>query len=156
MEEVQTSTNGATAPMTQVTDVLRDAIATRAARRDQLAEELAQVKHELANYEKALTLIDGTPRVKSAKPKPAGTSTTKIGPGRLAEVKRAVLDYAQANGGDVEFRQIDIREQMGNTITSGLSSLAFAQLREGNVIRVARKDGNNQYYRLTRHALAEA
>ena len=152
MDEVQTSPNGSAPPMTQVTDVLRDAIAQRAARVDQLAEELAHVKHELTSYQKALQLIDGTPRAKPGPKKSA--PSTKIGPERLAEVKSAVLEYVQANG-DVEFRQIDIREHMGHTINSGVSSIAFVQLRDADVIRVARKSGVNQYYRVTRQALAE-
>ena len=157
MDEVHT-TNGSSPPMTQVVDVLRDAVAAHAARADQLTEELGAVKRELSNYRKALELIDGTHGAQRAKPgpKPKSQQTgTKIGPERLATIERAVRAYVDEHG-DVEFRQLDIREYMDNTITSGVSSFAFKELRDANVLRVARKDGNNQYYRLTRQALAEA
>jgi hypothetical protein len=158
MDDVQTpSLNGTTPAMTQVTDVLRDAIATHSARVDQLAEELAASKRELTNYQKALALLDGSPRPGKPGRKPAGSSTagTKIGPERLSEVEQAVRGYVTEHG-DVEFRQIDIREYMNNAISSGISSMAFKQLREREVIRAARKDGINTYFRLTRTALAES
>lgn len=156
MTDVTQSPNGSPPAMTQVVDVLRDAIAAHTARRDQLAEELAGVKAELTNYEKALTLLSGEPRVKPG-PKPkalAGRTGTRIGSDRLAEIEGSIRDYVNQHG-DVEFRQIDIREFTGNTMTSGVSSFAFKELRDRDVLRVARKDGNNLYYRLTRRALAE-
>jgi hypothetical protein len=155
MDEVQ-AMNGTAPAMTQVTDVLRDAIAVRSARYEELAAELAQVKRELANYQKALELIDGTPRVKPG-PKAKAAAGTKIGPERLAVIEDSIRDYVNQHG-DVEFRQMDIREHMGNGgngITSGVSSFAFKSLRDNDVIRLARKDGNNLYYRLTRKALAQ-
>jgi hypothetical protein len=38
-------------------------------------------------------------------------------------------------------------------MTSSHASSVFEQLKQTNVIRLARQDGNNKFYRLTREAL---
>jgi hypothetical protein len=49
-----------------------------------------------------------------------------------------------------EFRQVDIRTMSGApTDSSSKMATAFERLRQDNVIRFARKDGNNKFYRLT-------
>ena len=54
-----------------------------------------------------------------------------------------------------EFRQVDFRASglEGANITSSISSTVFERLRQENVLRIARQDGNHKFYRLTREAL---
>lgn len=145
--------NGAPPAMAIVTETLHLAIEQQTQRRDQLVAELEAVRRELTNYTKALKLVDeaAAPLPPTA-PKKKAPSGTKIGPENLAEIKDAVLGWVAENG-DVQFRQVDIRERIG--VNSSLASSAFAQLREQGVIRLAGKQGLNHYYRLTHAAVAE-
>ena len=155
---------GSTPPaMAIATETIRQAVDELAKQRDTLTEQLAIVKYELGNYQKALALLEAppppppglTPR-KRGRPSSSGAERngTRISGERLAEVEAAIREYADVNGGDPEFRQIDIRERLGG-LTSGMSSLAFAELREREVIRIARKDGNNLYFRMAHAAASE-
>jgi hypothetical protein len=147
--------NGAPPAMAVVVETLRVAIESQAARRDQLATELEQVRRELTKYQKALALIDEAalpPAAPKKKPGPKGPSGTKISPERVAEIEKVIRDWV-AEHGDVRFRQVDIRDAMPS-MTSGVSSFAFAALRDSGVLRIAGQEGNNRYYRLTHPALA--
>jgi hypothetical protein len=156
---------GSVPAMALVTETLQRAVDELAKQRDTLTEQLATVKHELGNYQKALALIEAPPpgstprRGRSSLKSSSGganRSGTRISGDRLAEVETAIREYATEHGGDPEFRQIDIREVMGAGISSGISSIAFAELREREVIRIARKDGNNLYFRMAHAAATEA
>ena len=160
---------GSTPPaMAIATETIRQAVDELAKQRDTLTEQLAIVKYELGNYQKALALIEAppppppgsTPSRRGRPPKSsssggANRNGTRISGDRLAEVEAAIREYAAEHGGDPEFRQIDIREMVGAGMTSGVSSLAFAELREREVIRLARKDGNNLYFRMAHGAASE-
>lgn len=113
-----------------------------------------QIISELRTYEKALATLQGETR----KPKPKGQSRpvpAKLSDERLAEIEAIIRAYAADHE---EFRQVDVRSahgvlESGGTFSSGMSAMAFEELRQRNVIRVARQDGNSKYYRLTREAL---
>jgi hypothetical protein len=112
---------------------------------------------ELRTYEKALAALTGEPK-KPGRPKAkAATESTakKVGDERLAAIEQLVREYAEDHE---EFRQVDLRSAYGTlpdggSFTSGMSAIAFEELRQRNVLRVARVDGNSKFYRLTREAL---
>jgi hypothetical protein len=50
-----------------------------------------------------------------------------------------------------EFRQIDVRTALGGAAgKSSTMSLAFERMRQENIIRFARQEGIQKYFRLTR------
>ena len=64
-----------------------------------------------------------------------------------------MLEFAEDHE---EFRQVDIRTLPGIDPTvakSSMMALAFEALRQEGVIRFARQDGNNKFFRLTRQAM---
>ena len=131
-----------------------------------LREVVAQKRKELANYEKALTLLTGMKLDQMEKPSPNGRpivvkdknrkEPSKVGPERLAIIRNTILDFALAE--DKEFRGIDIRQQLpaGPLAKSAVISQAFVQLREEKFIRFVRKQGINKYYRLTSEKIEKA
>lgn len=140
---------------TQFLDELRARVAERRARVDALEAQLQALKPELRRYESALRLLSGE-QVDTAIDKPRQSrskgvktqSGTSIGPERLEAIERAVREYARDHE---EFRQVDVRAVYD--MTSSVSATAFEILRQRNVLRVARVDGNSKFYRLTREAI---
>ncbi|HEY1437400.1 MAG TPA: hypothetical protein VGG82_07845 [Casimicrobiaceae bacterium] len=114
-----------------------------------LRAEIAERKRELARYERALALLEGEPSAPangSSAPAPARkrAKPSKLGEERMAKVEAAIHEFAKDHD---EFRQVDIRTVID--VTSGTTAMAFEQLRQAGTIRLARKDGNNKWYRLT-------
>jgi DNA-binding transcriptional ArsR family regulator len=107
---------------------------------------------ERKKYARALAVLEGPAREGSGRlqrgSKPRGRPPSNVGPERLAEYEQAIREFAAEQE---EFRQVDIRAVTG--ATSNVMTRAFEQLRQTNVIRVARQEGNSKYYRLTRAAL---
>ena len=69
----------------------------------------------------------------------------------LIQIEASIREYAEHHE---EFRQVDIRTMPNPpTTSSGAIATAFEKLRERNVIRLVRKDGNNKIFRLTSAAL---
>lgn len=141
-----------TAVDSDVVDAVRRHIDVRRERAEELQSELAVVLPELKRYERALQLLlNETPP-----PKPVGrppvllgrSKSTRISREKVEEIKATILAYAADHE---EFRQIDIRTILDTN--SNRMSTAFDILRQENVIRFARRDGNNKYYRLTAEAL---
>lgn len=120
-------------------------------------EKRDKLVSELRTYEKALAALTGGG--KPARPKNQGESRTKpskLSEERIGEIEALVREYATDHE---EFRQVDLRAAYsqlpsGGTMTSGMSALAFEELRQRNVLRVARIEGNSKFYRLTREALS--
>jgi hypothetical protein len=113
---------------------------------------------ELRTYEKALAALTGEPK-KAGRPKQGQsgerTKPSKLSEERIGEIETLVREYAADHE---EFRQVDLRAAYsqlpsGGTMTSGMSALAFEELRQRNVLRVSRIEGNSKFYRLTREAL---
>jgi DNA-binding transcriptional ArsR family regulator len=124
-----------------------------------LRAELTEVSGEIKSYEQALTRLRGQSSTPSPKPrKRAATSAdqtpgTSVGPERLAKLDAAVRQFARDHE---EFRQIDFRSSpLSEGMSSSVSSTVFEVLRQKNVLRLARRDGNHKYYRLTAEALSE-
>jgi DNA-binding transcriptional ArsR family regulator len=154
-------TNGAAPSLPHAEELierLRQLIDERAARRDELAGELATIDREIKAYSKSLAplLPDALAPAPSKRPAASKTSQThrsRVSPERLAVVEAAVRRLAE---GDAEFRQIDVTKETG--ITSSVMGSAFEQLREANVIRLARQQrgpGGGKFFRLTKPALRE-
>lgn len=138
----------------ELVEALRKRINHRRRRVTALEAEVAEHRTQLRRDERALSLLSGEvaqpgpKRTRSQSPKPM-----KIGPELLASVEAAVRLYAQDHE---EFRQVDIRK-MPNTPSDKSSAIAvaFENLRQQNVVRFVRQDGNNKWYRLTDGAVAE-
>jgi hypothetical protein len=151
-------TENGTAPMPEAEAIiaqLRELVVTRQTALAEHDRLRSQIVNELRTYEKALQALQGEPR-KAGRPKgQSRTAPSKLSDERLAEIERIVREFAADHE---EFRQVDIRSAYGTlpsggTMTSGMSAIAFEALRQRNVIRVARQDGNSKFYRLTREAL---
>lgn len=151
------SDENGTAPLTEAEPIiaqLRDLVEVRQAALAEHDEKRAQIVNELRTYEKALQALYGEPR----KTRPKGQSRaipSKLSDERVNEIETIIREYAVDHE---EFRQVDLRSAhgelpSGGTLTSGMSATAFEILRQRNVIRVARQDGNSKFYRLTREAL---
>ena len=110
----------------------------------------------LKKYERAIAILEGsTPgpgRPAKVVKSPVRARPAGIGPERLERTKEAILGYAADHE---EFRQVDIRTITG--FTSSNTATAFENLRQEpyNLIRFARQEGINKWYRLTREALSE-
>jgi|SRR5215469_5578024 len=118
-----------------------------------LKERLSILTPELKRYEKALLVLSGEPikgysQATSRKVLREQRKTWGISEEKLDEVRQAIFSYAEDHD---EFRQVDIRGVVD--IRSGIAAIAFERLRQENTIRLARKSGNNKYFRLTREAL---
>jgi hypothetical protein len=133
-------------------------VAVHAVERDKLKARLAEIEPEIKSAEKALAALRGEPlghpQGKRAynKTKSSESKSTGVSDERLALVTDAITSYTAA--GHDEFRQVDIRGVVD--VTSGVTALAFEALRQRGAIRLARQDGNNKWYRLTREALRES
>jgi hypothetical protein len=128
-----------------------------------LRDEITERKRELARYEKALALLEGSENGSG----PAAVASSRTGartrgtpkrriPARVSEERVAIIEQAiRAFAADHdEFRQVDIR--MNSTIDkSSAMALAFEQLRQAGTIRLSRKQGNHKFYRLTEAARRE-
>ena len=119
-----------------------------------LRAEIALRKNEIARFEAALALLvppepngdqpkRGRPKGSTNKPKPKGIGTEK-----LEIIEKAIRAFAEDHD---EFRQVDIR--MNSSIDkSSTMALAFEQLRQQGMIRFARREGIQKFYRLTESA----
>jgi hypothetical protein len=143
-------------PREQVCEHLRSLVQGHAARREDLAAELAEVDAELRAFQKALAALDPPPPSElptrpakaTAKPRSRG-----VGPERLAEIERAIREIIRENP-DGEVSQVDVRARTG--YSSPVMTSAFHMLRDANVIRLARVaappggGGRAKFFRLTR------
>lgn len=140
------------------TAALERMVAVHAIERDKLKARLAEIEPEIKQAEKALAALRGEPlghpqnkrgpyKTKSSR----DTTGTGVSEERLTMVADGITSYTAA--GHDEFRQVDIRGVVD--VTSGVTALAFEALRQRGTIRLARQDGNNKWYRLTRETLRE-
>jgi hypothetical protein len=126
----------------------------------QLELDLAQIKAERKAFEQAIQRLRGEPLIKqtgrrAGRPKSSSTSdgarSGKVSPELLEAIRAGIMRFAADHD---EFRQVDIRTMPdAPTEKSSATALAFEQLRQDGVIRFARKDGNNKFYRLTSESL---
>ena len=131
----------------------------RAAAVGRIDAQLATQRAALKRYEDTRKRLVGEPLRVNRKPgRPRNEDRvrvvpSKVSPEKMSDIEAFVRAWAEDHE---EFRQIDIRSAPGSPVTdSGKSSAAFEQMRQANVLRLARVDGNNKFYRLTRSAVAE-
>jgi hypothetical protein len=133
--------------------MLTGEVKSRESRIEELRAEIDQLTPALKRYQKALALLTGEDAPAPGRPKGARVRAKPSGVGdeRLERVEAGIRDFAKDHD---EFRQVDIRSTVEG-ISSSVAATAFETLRQRNVIRLARKDGNNKFYRLTAEALRE-
>jgi hypothetical protein len=130
----------------------RDALV---AQREELTSQIDEVTHEAKRYEKAMAVINGEPLRKRSEPIGEPTQGakrkggTRISDERLAVIEGVIRRLAAESD---DFTQVAVRTQTGDG--SGPMAIAFEILRQRNVIRFVRRDGNTKVFRLTREALA--
>jgi hypothetical protein len=135
---------------------LQQLIDERTVRRDELVDELAHVDRELKAYAKSLApllpeALAPPPAKRGRPPRGEGervrAKQSRIGPERMELIEAAAR---QLGKDDAEFRQVDVRRETG--LTSSIMTSAFRQMRDDNIVRLARRDGINQWFKLTRPA----
>jgi hypothetical protein len=134
-----------------------------------LAERSDAIRGEMKRYAAALRALTGEPKSPGAKKVGSGVkfsstrlesgeivrtrsgatrNTSKIGPEMYESIKSKTLEIAADKE---EFRQIDVRTALGGAAgKSSTMSLAFERMRQENIIRFARQDGIQKYFRLWR------
>jgi hypothetical protein len=125
-----------------------------------LRAELAELDELTKRYEKAIRDLKGEGPRFGRKPKPATPPgekvrpvQSKVGPEAMAKIEEAIRAYAEDHE---EFRQVDIRATLTGALAhSSKMAVAFEQLRQANVIRLARQEGIQKFFRLTRETLNE-
>jgi hypothetical protein len=111
---------------------------------------LGQVGDERRRFEKALAVLKNEAKPKPKMPK----SHTPEGRVRgVSDVTAATIleCIREITAEQDEFRQVDVRTRLN--MSSGRTALAFERLRQDGLIRFARREGINKYYRLTEEAL---
>jgi predicted transcriptional regulator len=162
MIEVAAPANGA-APASareRIAGELESEIAGLLRRERQLELELAEIKTDRKTFEQSLLRLRGEPLIKHSgrgRPPKAGesvrTTPARVGPEAIAEIEAMIRRFAADHD---EFRQVDIRgTTSGPMSNSSKMATAFEQLRQDGVIRLARKDGNQKWFRLTESSRRE-
>lgn len=145
----------------EVVTALRKQIAARKVRVDELYAQLATLEPGLKRCERALALLTDQPapmgrppkyRQEGDAPTPQRRKSAGVSPEVLEKVAQAIREVAQDHD---EFRQLDIRTTATDPQLhrSGTIALAFEHLRQSGMIRLARRSGNNKFYRLTTREL---
>lgn len=136
------------------------------AQRAELQSALDEITPQLQRYQKALKAILGEPlrvdrrdpetgeivarKKPGPKPKNPGVKTATASEESIARNTAAIRQLSEDHD---DITQVEVRAITGES--SGASSLAFKELRERGIIRLARQDGNHKYFRLTRAALSQ-
>jgi len=133
-------------------------------RRRELMVEVHAIDEDLKAYNKAIAALDPQPaegsKVSKAALDKVRPTASKVGPERLAEITEVIRDLASKDP-DGEIRQVDVTHVTG--YSSAVMSAAFNQLRDENVLRIARVarsatddgKGKGTWFRLTRPALRD-
>ena len=127
--------------------------------------ELADLELEVRRVERAVKVLKGEPLGNPSKPpvtgdevgRPAGGVRNKRGTKGISEekvqlVQNLIMQIAQDLD---EFRQVDVRSHT-DKLNSSSTAVAFEILRQRGIIRFARQQGLNKWYRLTRAIANEA
>jgi len=141
--------------MDKVIDDLEEVIETTRKERDFLRARLDNANQRLARAEKAKRFLTGEPAPQGKPRGPykkftAGGEAKGVSEERVELVERTIREYIAEHDTD-EFRQVDIRAITG--MTSSTTATSFERLRQRGIIRFARQDGNNKWFRLTRQAM---
>lgn len=131
------------------------------ARRVELQAQLDEITPQLQRYQKAIKAMQGEPlrqdrrdpetgELVRAKPgaKPKAKAPMTASEESVVRNETAIRRLAEDHD---DITQVEVRALTGES--SGQSSLAFRELRERGVIRLASQKGNVKRFRLTRAAL---
>jgi hypothetical protein len=140
---------------------LRSVVETHAAKRAALKAELDKAELEYKRASRALRLLTGESAPMGRPKKPASIDQPRkkrsvpagFSPERVEKIRQAILEYARDHE---EFRQVDIRTMPGidpSVTKSSYMALGFEALRQQGMIRLARAEGINKWFRLTREAM---
>lgn len=147
-------------PAADIAQQLRDLIDERQQALQAIEAQRQEIVVELRGYEKAIAALTGSGSTGPGRPRKSqavkASARTGLSDERLSEIANAIRSYAADHD---EFRQVDIRSISGlseGLAKSSVMAQAFELLRQEphNLIRFARKSGNNKYFRLTNAALA--
>jgi DNA-binding transcriptional ArsR family regulator len=129
-------------------------------REEELRSELTTVSAEIKSFEQALMRLRGEPLIKQptrGPGRPPGRGQRSDGrPAGVSDevvdtIRQAIMRFCADHD---EFRQVDIRSMPDSpTDSSSKLATAFERLRQDGVIRLARKDGNSKFYRLTSESM---
>lgn len=123
--------------------------------------EVAALEQEIRRMERALKVLKGEPlgnpqgSAGTRGPYKTRTNVPKVDKsGKRRNVSEEKVQQTQAiimrlATETDEFRQVDVRS-LTPTLNSSTAALAFEVLRQRGVIRLARQEGLNKWYRLTR------
>jgi hypothetical protein len=121
-----------------------------------IAAQVAGAAEQVKRWEKVVRDLDPEPPASKPAKAPAKAPPSRMGPARLGRIVAVIRDLAGPDG-ENEFRQVDVRNAIEDpTITSGITTNAFRQLRDDQVIRFTHKEGINQFFALTRKEIAKA
>ena len=161
MTEVATAPANGAAPASareRIAAELESEIAALLKRERHLELELAEIKTDRKSFEQSLSRLRGEPLIKhpgrvGRPPKDGPRSTSGLSDAIVEEVRLAILRFAEDHD---EFSQVNIRTMPDSpTESSSKMAIAFERLRQDGVIRLARKDGNQKFFRLTSASLRE-
>jgi len=135
----------------EVIAALYSRVASFDQRKQELIEEIAEIDRQSKRYRRALQALTSEATIGRPPSKPPAKKYPKgIGDERLDAIRRVVFELAAEKD---EFSQVDVRGR--RDINSSLAATAFEKLRQEGMIRVARKEGNNKYYRLTQSVISQ-
>jgi len=141
-DEIDAILEEASGPLVAAWDKLKN-------RRDYLAGQIRLADERLKRVERSLRplrpdLFEPTPK---PKPPPKSKPSSSIGPKRWAEALAWVGGVGlNGTGSPAEFTQKMMREVTG--WNSGMSAILFARMREEEIIRLVRSEGNLRFYKI--------
>jgi hypothetical protein len=127
---------------------LQEEVVARLKLIEDLQTEITRAREDAHSYVRALAALSGEPRRVAKPPQRKGATGLGISAQKLDLVVTTIRNITAEQD---EFRQIDVRQR--TDMRSGETALAFRSLRADGVIRLARQQGNNKYFALTREAL---
>jgi hypothetical protein len=159
---MQAQNNGAS-DMYDATDIIKElegVISALVAEKEELKGQMGAIDAAIKRYGRAISALElpqalapKAPKERSGQKREASKDSMRRS-ARWDDLQTAVIAYAREHD---EFRQVDLRNDLEDLkLTSGHSSIAFDILRDDNILRVSRIDGNSKFYRLTQEALSNA
>jgi hypothetical protein len=160
MDDPQTNGVAPASARERIAAELEQEIAALLQRERALELELAEVKTDRKSFEQSLMRLRGEPLIKHpgrrSRSELVRPVQSKVGDEAIAQITATIHEFLERSDSD-EFRQVDIRGMLnGRLANSSRMATAFEQLRQDGVIRFARKEGIQKFFRLTEAARREA
>jgi hypothetical protein len=150
-------------PDDAATAPLRERLAALTAQRDELQVQMDEITPQVRRYEKAILALEGKPLGNPQGPRNRDRDDLDSPPQRQGKGRRPPISEARVDEIEAAVRQIaserdDVTQVQVRSVTghnSSITALAFEVLRQRNVLRLARRQGNLKVYRLTHEAMAQ-